>query len=269
MSEPAEIFTYAPDELIFRQGERGDCAYLIRDGKVDISVLNRGERVLVATLGAGEVFGELALIDGSPRSASATTSSGCELVVITASVLERELDKLDPFMRSWVQHMAVLIRKTLKRTQNVLGPPPLSASGPSLAAAPLKTRPLNEVVWTPRQQLHVFDRRVVELGEVIFQEGEPGFRAYILRSGEVQITKKINGFPRPLARIKPNQIFGELALIDGRPRSASATTVHRSELLIVDAGRFQEKLSKLSKFSQYWIRALTRRLRDVSARIED
>ncbi len=65
---PMEI---AAGELIFRQGEAGDAAFAIQTGRVEILVGDPPHEVKVAELSAGDVLGELALLDGSPRSASA------------------------------------------------------------------------------------------------------------------------------------------------------------------------------------------------------
>lgn len=64
---------YAAGEVIFEAGERGASMYLVRSGEV---VIERGGKVL-ETLGPGGIFGEMALIDGSPRSATAKAKTDC------------------------------------------------------------------------------------------------------------------------------------------------------------------------------------------------
>ena len=65
-------------EAIFREGEKADTMYVIRSGEV---VIERAGKV-VATLPKGSMFGEMALIDGSPRSATARAKTDCEVAVI-------------------------------------------------------------------------------------------------------------------------------------------------------------------------------------------
>jgi len=69
--------------MVFRQGETGDKLYLILEGKVRISreVPGMGEEAL-AVLGPGQVFGEMALLDESPRSADAHVHQSCRLLTI-------------------------------------------------------------------------------------------------------------------------------------------------------------------------------------------
>jgi CRP/FNR family transcriptional regulator, cyclic AMP receptor protein len=70
-------------EVIFHIGDPGDALFVIVEGEVKISLPSEtGEEAILATLGAGDVFGELALLDGAPRSASATALSATEIVLL-------------------------------------------------------------------------------------------------------------------------------------------------------------------------------------------
>ncbi len=70
-------------EVIFHVGDPGDALFVIVDGEVKISLPSEtGEEAILATLRSGDVFGEIALLDGSPRSASATAISLTETVVL-------------------------------------------------------------------------------------------------------------------------------------------------------------------------------------------
>ena len=82
---PADLFrletdttSLSPGEWVFRQGEKGDSMYVLLEGDVDIIV---GETV-VETAERGALLGEMALIDNSPRSASAVARTPCRLVAI-------------------------------------------------------------------------------------------------------------------------------------------------------------------------------------------
>lgn len=70
-------------EVIFHLGDPGDALFVIMSGDVKISLPSEtGEEAILATLGSGAVFGELALLDGAPRSASATALTATETVVL-------------------------------------------------------------------------------------------------------------------------------------------------------------------------------------------
>ena len=73
-----QVESFSSGEIIFEQGQPGEVMYLIKDGKVDIK---RGDKVVNA-LGAGDIFGEMALIDNEPRSATAIARTDCMLLPV-------------------------------------------------------------------------------------------------------------------------------------------------------------------------------------------
>jgi CRP-like cAMP-binding protein len=72
---------YLPEEIIFDENEEGQALYLVMGGRVEISRMQDGSRHLVSELGPGSFFGDLALLDNSPRSARARAIDHCELAV--------------------------------------------------------------------------------------------------------------------------------------------------------------------------------------------
>lgn len=82
-------------QKIFKEGDRGDRAYLIQDGTVEI--VKNG--MALATLSKGELFGEMALVDDQPRMASANAITDVSVVVISREVFREKLAKADPFIR--------------------------------------------------------------------------------------------------------------------------------------------------------------------------
>ncbi|MGE5548260.1 MAG: cyclic nucleotide-binding domain-containing protein [Solirubrobacterales bacterium] len=82
-------------QKVFKEGERGDRAYLIQDGTIEINK----NGVTLATLGKGELFGEMALVDDQPRMATANAVTDVSVVVISRDVFREKLAKADPFIR--------------------------------------------------------------------------------------------------------------------------------------------------------------------------
>jgi uncharacterized membrane protein len=80
LSQRVESVDYEVGEVIFRQGDEGSSLFVIEDGAVEISYGEGRARVVLATLFAGQYFGELSLFDGSPRSATATAAKRSRLV---------------------------------------------------------------------------------------------------------------------------------------------------------------------------------------------
>ncbi len=89
---------------IVRQEEDGTCAFLIQSGKVRIySTSPEGQEIDLAFLGAGEIFGETALIFDIKRSASAVAETDCNLVLISRQTFRKKLENSDPTVQAIVE----------------------------------------------------------------------------------------------------------------------------------------------------------------------
>ena len=90
-------------EQIFAVGQAGDCAYLIESGAVNI-ISGSGDRVVVLdSLTAGDIFGEMALLDDKPRSASAIATKATNCVLITKTDFKTHFNNADPFTRAMLK----------------------------------------------------------------------------------------------------------------------------------------------------------------------
>jgi len=101
--------SFLAGDMIFREGDAADELFVIKDGQVEIRLNGR----VLETLGESDLFGEMALIDGSPRSASAVACTAVELVPITEKQFLYLVDEV-PFFALTV--MRVLARRL--RSQN-------------------------------------------------------------------------------------------------------------------------------------------------------
>lgn len=89
-------------EMIFSQGQKADNAYILASGKIAIFKMVEDKKVHLATLRPGALFGEMGIIDGAPRMASALTLAPCNLVVIPADLVGGKLSRTDPFVRALI-----------------------------------------------------------------------------------------------------------------------------------------------------------------------
>ncbi len=93
---------------------------------------------------------------------------------------------------------------------------------------------------------------------------------YILLSGAVDLKKKVDRGEKVLKTVDaPNDFFGEMALIDGRPRSATAVAVKPSKLLVIDESSFEKIILTNGRFALKVIKVLSDRIRNSNFQITD
>ena len=104
------------------------------------------------------------------------------------------------------------------------------------------------------------ETRSAKAGEIIFSEGDEAHQLFVIKSGEVSIRSG----NRTLAELSANTIFGEMALIDDAPRSATAVAKTDVELVPISEKQFLFLVSQTPYFALKVMRVLARRLRATS-----
>ncbi len=122
---------FAAGAIIMRQGDRGDCAYIIEDGQVEILVEQPGGQIqVVGTRGPGTIIGEMAIVDDAPRTATVKALKNCKMLEISRGDFSRRLKASDPVIQMISQVILTRYRDTLMRIE-IMGespswPPPES-----------------------------------------------------------------------------------------------------------------------------------------------
>ena len=107
-------------------------------------------------------------------------------------------------------------------------------------------------------------------GEYIFKEKEKGEVMYIILEGTVELRKKVEGAEKCLKIVEePNDFFGEMALVDQSPRSASAVAVTETKLVPVDQPTFEKMILTNGKFALKIIQILAARIRNSNIQISE
>lgn len=113
-------------------------------------------------------------------------------------------------------------------------------------------------------------RRGFRAGEVIFHRDDPGQVLYVIRAGKVRIyISSPEGQEVVLAVFGPGDYFGELALLDGQPRSASAIAIEPVEVYALQRSDFINAVNHHPRIAIQVMNVLSRRLRQTDAMIED
>ncbi len=196
---------------IIRQGEAGDRFYLVARGAFEVLVDDKPR----VRLGRGEFFGERALLGRVPRAATVVAMEPGRLFVLERADFETLLAS-DLEVRGRVE-AALAFRD-------------------EVAAMPL-FRDLSP------GELDVLLARLEPItcaaGETIIRQGESGERFYVVRAGQVVVSRD----ERELARLGPGEAFGEIALLFDVPRTASVMASQPTTLLALDAPHFRDVLA--------------------------
>jgi len=107
------------------------------------------------------------------------------------------------------------------------------------------------------------------MGEIIFSEGDIGTDMYIVQSGTVELLKAIGGETRVLATLEKGDFFGEMSVLEDVPRTASARAKTDVELLRINGATFDAMLKGNTEIAIRMMRKLSRRLREVTAMLEE
>ncbi len=121
-------------ETIIRAGEEATCAFIIEYGAVEIVVTRDGAPVTLARRGPGEIFGEMAIVDSKPRSASVVAVEDCQLLLVSKTQIQARIASLDPVMEMVLNVILARFRETVES----LGGAPRSVTGS--AASPEQLR---------------------------------------------------------------------------------------------------------------------------------
>ena len=113
LASRGRVRSYRSGDAIFREGEPGDSLHMVIEGQVRIVVLSAvGEEVTVTYLGPGECVGDLALLDGRPRSASALASQATKTLVVTRGDFRRWLRERPQAAFALLETLSLRVRRT-------------------------------------------------------------------------------------------------------------------------------------------------------------
>jgi CRP-like cAMP-binding protein len=110
--------------------------------------------------------------------------------------------------------------------------------------------------------------RVCPTGTVLFREGQPGNEMFIIERGRVQLTRNLRGIEKILAVLPPGEFFGEMAIINQKPRSATATVIEEAHLLVLDQPTFETMIQENTAIAVRLIKKLAARLEQTNLQVE-
>ena len=114
--------------------------------------------------------------------------------------------------------------------------------------------------------LNALERKTFRAGTVIITQGESAHAAYVVDSGKVEIWVERRGTRQVLTEVTTGGIFGEMALIDAKPRSANVTAVSDTVCIVMPDKLFKEKIESVDPLIKALLRVLVRNVRAADAR---
>lgn len=235
---------------VLRHGDPTRDAYVIERGVVRIQRDTAYGAFVLANLGEGELFGETSFLDGGSRTGDAVAAEESDLLTLNP-VAVGALCQNDPplelalYWAFW-KSLSTKLRETNERLSRFFseGTGGRSSAEPPRAQTPAEFR----VDLTDKRKLFEEQRlssleinfltslskeRKLSPNEVIFREGDEGEELYVVLDGVVRISKFIPGAgEEALALLERGDYFGEMALIDDKPRSADARAHTRGAVVL-------------------------------------
>ncbi len=119
-------------------------------------------------------------------------------------------------------------------------------------------------------QAMMFQRfgKKIPANTVLFQEGDRGEEMFIIQTGKVKISKRIRGVEKTLATLEKGEFFGEMAILNDKPRSASAETIEECDMLVIDRKTFDALIRGNVEIAVRFIKRLADRLRETNEQME-
>ncbi|MDF2691932.1 MAG: cAMP-binding protein [Labilithrix sp.] len=105
-------------------------------------------------------------------------------------------------------------------------------------------------------------------GDILFREGEPASHAFLLHEGRVRLLKRVRMVERSLSVLRPGDLFGEGAIIDGAARLSTAVALSDGIVLSIDKPALRALIERFPQLAERILTQLVRRLRDAEDQIE-
>jgi len=244
-------------KTIFTESEKGlpfllmrQRMYLLLEGEVSVMAKDTP----IATVGKGEIFGEMASINQAPRSAAAVAKTPCRVIALDDKQFQAALAKRPEFALMLMSVMVCRLRENIGR---------LSAND-ALKAEPWKEAVVldSELLAELEQQIGPAARFRYGPGKLIMKEGAVGVVSYVVIEGRVAIT--IGDVL--MEKVGPGGIFGEMALVERTPRLATATAETDCTLLAVSRLELVRLVKKNPRFGAWLLSAVSERARSTASR---
>jgi CRP-like cAMP-binding protein/ATP/ADP translocase/HEAT repeat protein len=262
---------------VFHEGDEGDSFYIVIKGKV----LVHKKETRIVELEGGQVFGEMAILDHEKRSASVTALEDTMLFKLESDTFYDIIaDKIE-IAKGVIRMLTARLRMQNVKVAGVNKTEKEERTADDIQIVPVRTAEMDSESLLKRilvlKDIDLFaslsDEDVVLLanlieevsfnkGQDIFKEGDPGEAMYGIIQGAVLVHKGNT----ELAVLRDKEYFGEMAVLDNEPRSATVTALKDTTLLKLSSDDFYSLLFDKIEITKSIFAVLVRRLRETSAK---
>jgi CRP-like cAMP-binding protein len=240
---------FAENEKASRILLKRDKMYLLLEGQVGLTAKGKP----VGSVKVGEIFGEMAAISESPRSATAVAHTDCRVLSVDDKQLNAGLQSKPEFA---LMLMSIMINRLRGMISRLLGTPAAAAD------AAKETRVFDKAMLaTLAQGLGAQNTVRYDRGKVIMVQGQAGAFMYVVQEGRVAITLR----GTVVERIGPGGVFGEMALVDQGARTANANAEADCALLAINRQIFLNLVKADPTFGVSLLTAIAERVRNTAA----
>ena len=291
LSKFARIETIKGGGYVFREEDRSMDFYIVKDGRIEIRKDTPFGPQILGALDSDTIFGEMNFIDRTHRSSDAIAVDPSSCYIFSFSALDQIMDE-DKEMAvglHWAfwRSLSEKVRDANEQLKLFFQEDAKKGQGRKRAEG---KREVQQVTIKSEDKVDLFKERGLSAaemkllatfsteekfreGSMIFREGEKGDKLYIVLDGRVRISKFIPGVgEEALAVLDRGDFFGEMALIDDKPRSADSKA-HEGDatVLSIDRATLNEILSMDPHASLQFLtllcRMISRRLREINEKI--
>ncbi|MDR2923671.1 MAG: cyclic nucleotide-binding domain-containing protein [Treponema sp.] len=265
------VANYKKDAYIIVEGKQSDCFFIIQQGKVKIVKEVRMQGEMDEVLGPGDFFGVISTMSSHSQIESALALDDVVLIAVRQNQYAGLIQKNAPVAIKIILQFSkrlrylneTLARLTFKNTADD-GPSHLydvaeyylsqkqyyqamyayaqyvrrCPSGEKIASAKDKYTKLSNSIKLPVFTANDVNR-TYRKNTMLFAEGEPGDELFIIQKGSIKITKIVDHKEVLLAMLKQGDILGEMALLEGKPRAASAVAYEDCDVMAVNKANFE------------------------------
>ncbi len=222
--EMMEIEHYTGGAVVLWEGEAGDAFYVVAAGTAKVTrQAEDGTDVELASLGAGQFFGEMAYFSGGNRMATVVAGDELTLLVLSRTVLDAIVDRYPDVARIMQQYYR-------ERLLNII-----------FSCSPL-FQSLGEV--DRRYLADEFEYLEARAGEILIQQGQAGEGLFILAQGTVRASSRVKDETIDYPDMLEGAIFGEISLLTDKPATATCVTATDSTLFKLPKGIFSAMIEQ-------------------------